>query len=341
MGRAPQHFRATPARRLPWKMAVLAASLAIAAGSSLLLRDGEPVANAQIHPVVPEVVDSVATPRFEPVALTSTTLSVATSTSEPAHPFVVAVGAPLPTAAECAKRVVKTRETKSTNSAANRTMGKVTTATNGNWGTNAGANKLMQRVDGRYTGTTDEIIQWASCKWGMDPDQVRAQAMVESSWHQTSVAGFVLDEGTCFGPTHRRPLVATTTTGLPSTSSETSLLVPAETQTTSPKEAPTTSTVVGAQQFECPTAFGIMQLRADYQPGTYPLSANSTAYNLDYALAMQRSCVEGVSWLGAQAKGDVWACVGSFYSGNFRDAAAEQYIAKVQNAQRSRSWLRR
>jgi hypothetical protein len=27
-------------------------------------------------------------------------------------------------------------------------------------------------------GTTDEIIQWAACKWGIDTDVVRAQAVV-------------------------------------------------------------------------------------------------------------------------------------------------------------------
>ena len=41
------------------------------------------------------------------------------------------------------------------------------------------------RVTGNFTGTTDQIIQWAACKWGIDEDIVRAQAAKESGWHQT------------------------------------------------------------------------------------------------------------------------------------------------------------
>jgi hypothetical protein len=29
-------------------------------------------------------------------------------------------------------------------------------------------------VTGDYTGTTDEILQWLSCKWGIDIDMIRA-----------------------------------------------------------------------------------------------------------------------------------------------------------------------
>jgi autotransporter family porin len=43
------------------------------------------------------------------------------------------------------------------------------------------------RVDGQFTGTTDEILQWAACKWGMNTDIVRAMAWQESSWRQGAV----------------------------------------------------------------------------------------------------------------------------------------------------------
>jgi hypothetical protein len=32
-----------------------------------------------------------------------------------------------------------------------------------------------QRVDGQYTGSTDMIMRWAACKYGIDEDVVRAQ----------------------------------------------------------------------------------------------------------------------------------------------------------------------
>ena len=51
------------------------------------------------------------------------------------------------------------------------------------------------RVTGNFTGTTDEIIQWAACKWGMDVDWARAQAAIESWWFQTTIG----DNGESFG----------------------------------------------------------------------------------------------------------------------------------------------
>lgn len=48
------------------------------------------------------------------------------------------------------------------------------------------ATEVFPRIDGAFTGTTDEIIEWAACKWGFDPDLVRAQAFVESSWVQSA-----------------------------------------------------------------------------------------------------------------------------------------------------------
>jgi hypothetical protein len=50
-------------------------------------------------------------------------------------------------------------------------------------------------VTGRYTGTTDEVIQWAARKWGFDPDLLRSVAVVESWWRMSTVG----DNGDSFG----------------------------------------------------------------------------------------------------------------------------------------------
>lgn len=42
------------------------------------------------------------------------------------------------------------------------------------------------QVTGNFTGTTDEIIQWAAHKWGWDEDVFRAVAAVESWWDQNA-----------------------------------------------------------------------------------------------------------------------------------------------------------
>jgi transglycosylase-like protein with SLT domain len=51
------------------------------------------------------------------------------------------------------------------------------------------------KVTGNFTGTTDEIIQWAAHKWGIDEDLVRAQAVKESSWDMNTLG----DGGISYG----------------------------------------------------------------------------------------------------------------------------------------------
>src|SRR5262249_32904424 len=50
-------------------------------------------------------------------------------------------------------------------------------------------------VNGHFKGTTDEIIQWAAYKWGLDADMMRAAAVVESWWRQSTIG----DNGDSFG----------------------------------------------------------------------------------------------------------------------------------------------
>ncbi len=64
-------------------------------------------------------------------------------------------------------------------------------AANTNRGSRANANtrgdwSQFSRVDGDFAGTTDEIIQWAACKWGIDEDIARAQVIKESYWYQSA-----------------------------------------------------------------------------------------------------------------------------------------------------------
>jgi hypothetical protein len=52
-----------------------------------------------------------------------------------------------------------------------------------------------RRVTGHYRGTTDEIIQWAARKHGIDTNVMRAVAVVESWWHMSMIG----DAGDSFG----------------------------------------------------------------------------------------------------------------------------------------------
>jgi hypothetical protein len=151
---------------------------------------------------------------------------------------------------------------------------------------------LGARVTGDFVGTTDEIIQWAACKWGLDADTVRAQAMPESHWLQSHL-------GDC------RPG-----------------------QLTQPETGGCASV-------------GIMQVKgADVPPTnahTYPYALVSTAFNVDYALAVRRACFEGrLTWLNSPnvqiengrpyAGGDEWGCIGFWFSGRWYDAESQVYL---------------
>jgi autotransporter family porin len=196
-------------------------------------------------------------------------------------------GSALPNDASCAARVRRARwEPRPENTAANRTIpqGLALAA----WtGVDARANAtLLPRITGNFTGTTDEIIQWGACKWGVDEDLVRALAVRESNWRQSQL-----------GDIHGG----------------------------------------------VPQSYGLLQVRRTVWGGTHPHSERSTAFNVDYALGVFRVCYEGhTTWLheftGGYRAGDEWGCVGLWYAGRWRTAAAEDYIAKIRRHLAERVW---
>jgi hypothetical protein len=53
----------------------------------------------------------------------------------------------------------------------------------------------FSKVDGDFSGTTDEILEWAAGKCGMDQNIAKAEAIAESSWQQSTVG----DNGDSYG----------------------------------------------------------------------------------------------------------------------------------------------
>lgn len=100
------------------------------------------------------------------------------------------VGSAVPRAdADCASRVTRNPwEPRPENFAANHTVptGPVPWNNNSSWTYWSAFMALRNKVTGNFTGTTDEIIQWAACKWGIDENLIRAQAVVESYWVQST-----------------------------------------------------------------------------------------------------------------------------------------------------------
>jgi hypothetical protein len=105
----------------------------------------------------------------------------------------------------------------------------------------------------------------------------------------------------------------------------------------------------------CPQTFSIMGIKSwqapswgqmpDNQNGTFPFNRNSTAFAVDYIGGYLRGCYEGwITWLsdsgpGVYAAGDLWGCVGSWYSGDWRSSAALNYIGLVQGELSDFTWL--
>ncbi len=94
----------------------------------------------------------------------------------------------LPDGSTCAGRVAKTaREHRANNYIANgtrleRSLNPIDGASR------AWHQKYASRVLGNYgPGTTDDTLEWASCKWGLSDDITRARAIQESNWNQWQV----------------------------------------------------------------------------------------------------------------------------------------------------------
>ncbi len=168
---------------------------------------------------------------------------------------------------------------------------------------------ILGRITGGFTGTTDEIFQWAAAKWGLPDNLIRAIAYTESEWHQAN-SGDVTDDSADCPPGYQPP---------------------------------------------CPVTFGIVGTKSTSWPGIFPWNRDSTAAAVDVLGGWLRGCYEGwVWWLrehgnrsrGVYHAGDIWGCVGAWYSGNWHDGSASQpgtgeyYIYRVRHWYEVRPWLR-
>jgi hypothetical protein len=185
-------------------------------------------------------------------------------------------GSALPSDVECASRVRSVPEIRPDNATPNSTRG-------------TNPNDKYPSVTGNFTGTTDEILQWSACKWGIDEDVVRAQIAKESWWNMDNV---------------------------------------------------------GDVPSGCPS-YGLGQVRPCYHETAVEdnNALLSSAYNVDYTYAGWRSCYEGnETWLNTvergqeYAAGDLWGCLGVWFSGRWHVPAAEEYIGAVQGYLSQRIW---
>lgn len=220
-------------------------------------------------------------------------------------------GAQLPSEQDCSARVHRSSwEPRPDNQQANHSIPTqeqlaLLTPWNETIGVDPKANNLLLQINGNFAGTTDEILQWAACKWGIDENIVRAEAIVESYWHQNFRGDYTSDKSYC---------------------------------------PPGTWDGKGCYQ-----SYGLLQLKYYYFQSAWPMSRDDAAFNVEYVLGIIRTCFEGwTSYLNDRTPlpgyvhyhaGDIWGCLGRWYSGGWYDQGAIDYIQKVKTALANKSWL--
>jgi hypothetical protein len=264
---------------------------------------------------------SAPSPSTSPTPTSSTSSSTTSSSPPPSGGYFSLVPAgkfsSLPTDAQAAAMVHRSSwEPRPQNYTANHTVPPAGYVTLGYSGMQNHA-AVFGRVTGNFTGTTDEIIQWAAAKWGLPDEVIRGEAVDESNWYQNlkTSSGAPIngdgygDFGSCGG------------------------------QGSPPPSGYGTSG---------PSSFGLLQTKwctlkdasaSGY--GGWPYTENSTAYELDLYAAVIRGCYEGWdTWLGGSYhSGDLWGCLGRWFSGQWYSTDANSYISRVQNFYNTKPWL--
>lgn len=196
---------------------------------------------------------------------------------------------------------------------------------------------LLPRVTGHYTGTTDEIFQWAACKWGIADNVLRAVAVRESTWYQYEV----YPSGRCVTDWGCGDFVDTATAATRTFCSAISTQGHDYQADYGAGLCPETFSIAGVMSWQNPD-WGRL---ADNQNGTFPFNRDSTAFAVDYLAANLRGCYEGWSpWLddagpAPYSAGDLWGCVGNWYAGEWRTERALGYVHRVRTELRRHTWL--
>jgi hypothetical protein len=191
---------------------------------------------------------------------------------------------------------------------------------------------LLPRVDGQFTGTTDEIFQWAACKWGLPDNLIRGIAARESTWYNF----LHYRSGEPYPNRGSGDTVAWATDPTKIYCDGLAAVGNVDYQRWyGAGMCPRTFSIVGIMSWQAP-AWGRYSWN---QNGTFPFNRNSTAFSVDYLGAVLRGCYEGwESWLDGGTGGDIWGCVGGWYAGDWRSGAAERYISAVKGAIADYAW---
>jgi hypothetical protein len=193
---------------------------------------------------------------------------------------------------------------------------------------------LLPRVTGHFRGTTDEIFQWAACKWNLSDNLLRAIAVRESTWFQYEVypSGRPVKDwgsGDVFaapqhGSRHYCDMLASHGRDYQRDYGD--------------GRCPRTFGIVGVMSWSAPSWDFDW---SGWQNGSFPFNRNSTAFAVDYLAASLWGCYRGWEWWLTRKVGHLWGCVGAWYAGNWHSRAANGYISRVKHEMAVHRWLRK
>ncbi len=203
-------------------------------------------------------------------------------------------------------------------------------------------------ISGNFTGTTEDILRWGACKWGIDENVVKAMASNESQWqqaHRFNATNLPAAQAAASA-------VGNTLTYHPSTTCATNTMpggsvnIPRALPNLLPVQQPQGT---GAATANCSRDWGILQLNYEQHPSAWPEAEASTAMNVDVVLAMVRACYDGdETWISTKpanpgapkpyAAGDLMGCVGRYNAGAWYDANAIIYINRINAELANKTW---
>jgi hypothetical protein len=165
-------------------------------------------------------------------------------------------------------------------------------------------------VDGNFTGTTDQILRWAACKWGIDEDVFRAQAWEESKWRQSAAGDERNDPNQCH---------AGGWNGWDGNSCKQSY------------------GILQVKVFDYntwPEARDSTAFNADFRAAEHRACVNG---DINY-LRERTPLPPYPPYPTLDPDAQTWGCIGHWFSGGWYDKGALDYIARVKQVLASRAW---
>lgn len=169
---------------------------------------------------------------------------------------------------------------------------------------------VLARITGRFTGTTDEIFQWAAAKWGLPDNLLRAIAYMESDWRQSNFGDYVNDAGECPPGYQKLP-------------------------------CPVTFGIVGTKSTSWP---GIFPWNRDSTAAAVDVLGGWLRGCYEGWVWWLRD--HGNRSRGTYGASDIWGCVGAWFSGSWHDGpvdgpGGEHYLLRARHWYKVRPWLSR